>query len=165
MLVNSAIPNLLNGVSQQPPTLRLPSQGETQINGYSSVVLGLIKRLPSEHVAKIQSSALSNAAIHIVDRDASNRYVIIITSDGSTSTIYAYDIDGSTATVTSPSGTSYLDCTNPRDELKFLTIADYTFIVNTTKTVAMTSNTISGSIVATDQTFGELPTSTTVNDV
>ena len=165
MLVNSAIPNLLNGVSQQPPTLRLPSQGETQVNGFSSVVLGLIKRLPSEHIAKIQSSALSNAAIHIVDRDDDNRYVIIITSNGSSSTIYAYDIDGTTATVTSPNGTSYLNCSNPRDQLKFITIADYTFIVNTTKTVAMTSATISGSIVATDQTFGELPTSTSVNDV
>ena len=165
MLINSAIPNLLNGVSQQPPTLRLPSQGETQVNGYSSVVLGLIKRLPSEHVAKIQSSALSNAAIHLVDRDASNRYVIIITSDGSTSTVYAYDIDGSTATVSTPNGTSYLDCTNPRDELKFLTIADYTFIVNTTKTVAMNAATISGSITASDQTFGELPTSTSVNNI
>ena len=165
MLVNSTIPNLLNGVSQQPPTLRLPSQGETQVNGFSSVVLGLIKRLPSEHIAKIQSSALSNAAIHIVDRDIDNRYVIIITSNGSSSTIYAYDIDGTTATVTSPNGTSYLNCSNPRDQLKFITIADYTFIVNTTKTVAMTSATISGSIVATDQTFGELPTSTSVNDV
>ena len=128
MLVNSTIPNLLNGVSQQPPTLRLPSQGETQVNGFSSVVLGLIKRLPSEHIAKIQSSALSNAAIHIVDRDIDNRYVIIITSNGSSSTIYAYDIDGTTATVTSPNGTSYLNCTNPRDQLKFITIADYTFI-------------------------------------
>lgn len=45
-LVNKAISNLINGVSQQPETLRLPSQCEAQINGFSSVVEGLKKRPP-----------------------------------------------------------------------------------------------------------------------
>ena len=40
-LVNRTIPNLVQGVSQQPEVLRLPSQATTQENGYSSVVEGL----------------------------------------------------------------------------------------------------------------------------
>src|SRR6056300_1044448 len=144
MLVSDSIPNLLNGVSQQPATLRLPSQSETQVNALSSVVRGLLKRPPSEHIAKVLSSSLSNAAIHLVDRDSSNRYIIIITSDGSTSNIYAFDLTGASATVSTPVGTSYLNCTNPREDLKFLTVADYTFVVNKTKTVAMDAATSSG---------------------
>ena len=42
-LINHSIPNLINGVSQQPETLRLGSQGEVQENGLSSVVEGLRK--------------------------------------------------------------------------------------------------------------------------
>tara|TARA_Y100000401_G_scaffold21977_1_gene14707 strand:+ start:4493 stop:6550 length:2058 start_codon:yes stop_codon:yes gene_type:complete len=165
MLVSDSIPNLLNGVSQQPATLRLPSQSETQVNALSSVVRGLLKRPPSEHIAKVLSSSLSNAAIHLVDRDSSNRYIIIITSDGSTSNIYAFDLTGASATVSTPVGTTYLNCTNPREDLKFLTVADYTFIVNKTKTVAMDASTSSGSIQDTVQQFSDLPSSTTVGHI
>jgi Fic family protein len=35
-LVSGSIPNLINGVSQQPAPIRLPSQCKEQINGYSS---------------------------------------------------------------------------------------------------------------------------------
>ena len=55
-IINHAIPNLINGVSQQPETLRLSSQGSSQLNGYSSVVEGLKKRPPTEFVKKIKSS-------------------------------------------------------------------------------------------------------------
>ena len=54
-IVNNAIPNLINGVSQQPETLRLSSQATDQENGYSSVVEGLRKRPPTEFVKKIRA--------------------------------------------------------------------------------------------------------------
>ena len=50
--MNRSIPNMFNGVSQQPPALRLPSQANIQENGMSSVVDGLSKRPPTRHVAK-----------------------------------------------------------------------------------------------------------------
>ena len=43
-LISQSIPNLINGVSQQPPSLRLNTQAELQENGLSSVVTGLSKR-------------------------------------------------------------------------------------------------------------------------
>lgn len=47
-LVTFTIPNLYNGVSQQPITLRLPNQGQEQLNGNSRVTDGLSKRMASE---------------------------------------------------------------------------------------------------------------------
>ena len=47
-LVSRTIPNLVQGVSQQPEVLRLSSQATEQINGFSSVVEGLKKRLENE---------------------------------------------------------------------------------------------------------------------
>lgn len=48
MLINQTIPNMMNGVSQQPITIRLPNQGEEQINASCRVANGLTKRLAVE---------------------------------------------------------------------------------------------------------------------
>ena len=46
-IINHAIPNLINGVSQQPETLRLSSQATSQVNGLRSDLEGLKKRTNS----------------------------------------------------------------------------------------------------------------------
>ena len=51
MLASYAIPNLAQGISQQPDAQRDPSQGEIQINGMSSILEGLRKRDCSQTVA------------------------------------------------------------------------------------------------------------------
>ena len=77
-LVSNAIDAMFNGVSQQPANIRLPSQCEEQINGYASVASGLSKRAPTEYLAKLQSAAIGDAFIHIINRDVSERYAVII---------------------------------------------------------------------------------------
>ena len=52
-LISSSIPNLINGVSQQPPALRLASQAEQVINCMPSPVEGLKKRPPFYHLKKL----------------------------------------------------------------------------------------------------------------
>lgn len=52
-LVSKNIPNLINGISQQPPALRLPTQGEVQENGLSDIVDGLKKRPPTKFLKKL----------------------------------------------------------------------------------------------------------------
>ena len=52
-LVSTSIPNLINGVSQQPPALRLASQAEAVVNCMPSPVEGLKKRPPMNHIAKL----------------------------------------------------------------------------------------------------------------
>ena len=134
-IINHAIPNLINGVSQQPETLRLSSQGSSQLNGYSSVVEGLKKRPPTEFIKKIKSSTVANAFVHTINRDSNERYIVIITDDN----LEVYDIDGTQKTVVDAVGSfgSYIDNSNPKDNLEAVTIADYTFLINKTVTTAL----------------------------
>ena len=80
-LVSGAIPNLINGVSQQPPSLRLPTQGEIQENGLSSVVRGLEKRPGTQHVGEILTNFNDTTAfIHTIQRDEEEAYVAVLTN-------------------------------------------------------------------------------------
>lgn len=97
-LVARQLPALYNGVSQQPATTRLPSQAEAQVNGWSSVVDGLRKRPPAEHLALLSANDLTGALTHIINRDAVERYVVILT-DGD---LKVFDLDGTEKTVNFP---------------------------------------------------------------
>ena len=135
-LISSSIPNLINGVSQQPAALRLASQAEEVINCMPSPVEGLKKRPPMQHIKKLfAGSAGSNRPFtHIVDRDGVIRYLIFIQDNA----IKVFDLDGNAQTVSTPNGTAYLDITGePSSAFRVASIADFTFIVNREKTVAM----------------------------
>lgn len=141
-LVSASIPNLINGVSQQPPSLRLKTQAEAQENGLSTVVEGLKKRPPTEHVAVLNNvpSGIDDAFIHTIRRDDNEFYTLVITSGA----LKVYDKAGTEITVTSTPSTAinYLSgLTEPSTEISATTIADYTFIVNkTTVTAKDTTN-------------------------
>lgn len=138
MLINQDIKNLVSGISQQPPVLRHPEQLEEQINGYSSEAGGLQKRPPTLHIAKLHKyTGGTKPLIHFINRDAYEQYAVIFDGSG----ITVYDLDGTPKTVTfaSTSAKNYVVLNSPRRYLKCVTIADYTFVVNTTKKVAMSS--------------------------
>lgn len=132
-LISASVPNMINGVSQQPFMQRLTSQGELQINGYSSLVEGLRKRPPSTHIAKLRSTSLLNAYLHTIDRDLNEQYKVIL--DGST--IQVFDLLGNARTVTTPNGTAYITDPSPQTSFAATTVADYTFILNKNTTVTM----------------------------
>lgn len=137
-LISSTIPNLINGVSQQPAALRLASQAEAVVNCLPSPVEGLRKRPPSQHVAKLFSGTAGTGRpfVHIVDRDGAIRYLVLIQDNA----IKVFGLDGSVKTVATPDGTSYLDITGePSSTFRVASVADYTFIVNREKTVAMSA--------------------------
>ena len=137
-LISSAIPNLVQGISQQSPILRLSSQAEVMENAFPSLVEGLQKRPPAEHVALIKSSETTGSFTHLINRDVNERYFVFINDSNELS---VYDLDGVAKTVTYPNGTSYLNSTTPAADFRAVTVADYTFIVNTSQTTAMTSAT------------------------
>ena len=136
-LISSSIPNFVNGVSQQPFTLRLSSQGELQENALSTVAQGLKKRQPTQHLKKIQSSPLGNCFIHTINRDATERYVVVVTNGD----LKVYDLAGNEKTVNFPDGKSYLSASTPSSSFSAVTVADYTFFVNKTKVVGVSSTT------------------------
>lgn len=131
-LVSAAIPNLINGVSQQPPSLRLKTQAELQENALSSVVNGLQKRPPTEHIADLGTlTNAEDAFIHTIRRDENEFYTLVITTDD----ILVYDKNGVSKTVNGSA--AYLSgLTTPSQEVRATTVADYTFIINKNTTVA-----------------------------
>ena len=135
-LISSSIPNLINGVSQQPAALRLASQAEEVINCMPSPVEGLKKRPPMQHIKKMFSGSAGTGRpfTHIVDRDGVTRYLIFIQDNA----IKVFDLDGNPKQVTTPNGTGYLNITGePSSTFRVASIADFTFIVNREQTVAM----------------------------
>ncbi len=137
-LVSKTIPNLVQGVSQQPEVLRLASQFTTQVNGFSSVVEGLKKRPPTNHIKKISTTALTNAYVHTINRDLTERYIVVITNGS----IRVFDTSGNEKSVVMQTGASaYLTSTNPRTEISCTSIADYTFVLNKTITATMSATT------------------------
>jgi hypothetical protein len=138
-LISASIPNLINGVSQQPPSLRLKTQAALQENGLSSVVNGLSKRPGTEHIASLGSiTGADDAFIHTIRRDENEFYTLIVT----TNDIFVYDKNGVSKTING--ATTYLSgLTNPSQELAATTIADYTFILNKTKITAANTTTSS----------------------
>lgn len=142
-LVSKTIPNLVQGVSQQPEVLRLSSQFSSQTNGFSSVVEGLKKRPNTTHIKKILTSALTQPYIHTINRDTSERYSVIITNGQ----IKVFDIDGVEKTVVSQTNAlDYLNSNTSRADFFCLTVADYTFVLNKTKTTAMKATTSSAKV-------------------
>jgi len=161
-LKNTSIPSLYNGVSEQPASLRLPSQCELQENGYPSLVDGLKKRPSSEFIAKLDALNDDTRLVHFINRDASERYVVML-GDG---TLTIHDLAGNAKTVNFTAPASYLDCTDPRQELAIMTVADFTFLVNKTTVTAMDAAVTVGTAKGAKQVFSELPTSgMTLNDV
>jgi len=79
-LTTQPIVSLLNGVSQQPASLRHPSQAEAQVNCLSSLSVGLEKRPPTTHVAKIQTLPIPTEGHfwHTINRSTTQRYEISI---------------------------------------------------------------------------------------
>ena len=134
--ISQNVPNLIQGVSQQPAALRYNTQAQKQDNAYGTPVDGLMKRPHTEYIDKLSSAdASSSQFFHSLDRDENERYILEIT-EASTPTVKVYDTtDGAEKTVHVPDGTTYLDATAPQTAYKALTISDVTFIVNSEKTV------------------------------
>jgi len=135
-MISSAIPNLVQGVSQQSPALRLSSQAEVQINAFPSLVEGLQKRPPLEHVAIMSNSDTTGSFTHLINRDTVERYFLFINASNQ---ISIYDLAGNEKTVAYPNGTAYLNSSTPATDFRAVTVADYTFIVNSTQTTAMSN--------------------------
>jgi hypothetical protein len=132
-LTTRTLPALMNGISQQPAILRSPDQTEDELNTWSHISEGLSRRPPTETVMKLTAlTAGDTYSVHHINRDINERYLVIIKSG----TILVYDeTTGVQKTVNAPQGYGYLDAAG--DSYRAMSIADYTFIVNTTKTVVL----------------------------
>ena len=134
-LVSYTIPNLIQGISQQPDAQRDPSQGEVQINAMSSLAEGLRKRESTHCIAKVSTSSFGDVYFHQILRDADEQYLVVI----SKTAIRVFDLAGAEKTVTAATGAyTYLSTVvSAKSDIRAASIADYTFISNTKKVPAM----------------------------
>ena len=163
-IISRAIPTLLRGVSQAADSTKQPDHADLQENADSSPVQGLQKRSGVKYETVLANfPTASNVHVHTINREVGSRYVAVFSDEA----VKVYDINGTEKTVHTPDGVAYLDTSNPRGEIKTVTIADYTFVVNTSKTVAI-DNAVSsgggtGAIVFVNQASAETDYTVTVN--
>lgn len=131
-LISQSIKNLKGGISQQPDILRYPDQGAEQVNGWSSETEGLQKRPPMVFTKTIATAGAFGAKplVHLINRDAFEKYQVVFTGSG----IRVFDLAGKEYSVSGDM--SYVTTASPQDDLRMVTVADYTFIVNRNKVVA-----------------------------
>ena len=121
------IPNLISGVSQQPSTIRLSTAAQAMENAWPSVITGLNKRPPSEHIARLGVDAAGGAVGYLIDRDDSYQYIVTATNNK----LQVFDFQGNEKVVTAPKGFTYLNTSDsPVDDFRFLTFGDTTFVLN-----------------------------------
>jgi hypothetical protein len=139
-LINTSVPNLIQGVSQQPDATRFDGQCEEQENALSSVAEGLKKRPNTRHIAKLLDTAIEeDSFVHFINRSDTEKYVVL--HDGTK--LYAWNtvtgvestINGATGGYT-PAANHYLNTVSARQALKALTLGDSTFLLNTNISVA-----------------------------
>jgi len=166
-VISRAIPTLLRGISQAADATKQADHADIQDNADSNPVLGLVKRSGLQYVTNLSSSTLGNVHIQTINRDINERYVAIF-SNGN---VKVYDIDGTEKTVTKPDGTTYLNTSDPRSVMKTVSVADYTFVVNTSITAAMdstlseASSNITQAVVFINQVSDKTTYSLTVDGV
>ena len=155
--ITTSVPNLIQGVSQQSPRVRIPGQCEEQLNALPTVTKGLTKRPPARLIKKLTDANVFNKGdmIHFIERSATERYVVVIehrSQSDRQGVLRAFNVDtGEEASINTVKGgyninNNYLQLKATDDTLfpasdshkllKARTLGDSTFILNTTKTVA-----------------------------
>ena len=144
--ITQTIPNYNAGISQQPDQSKRPGQLVTAKNVTPDLVQGLMKRPGGKLIGSLSdgsNNSVTNGRWFHYYRDEDEQYIGQVARNGVVKMWSC--IDGSEKTVNYDSGTAsataaYLTHTNDED-IQTLTLNDYTYVVNRTKTVAMDSTT------------------------
>ena len=140
--ITQTIPNLTQGISQQPDEYKVPGQVTDMVNCLPDVTSGLQKRPAGKFVASL-SDGTNNSTTHgkwfHYYRDENEQYIGQIAQNGA---IKMWDcLSGAEKTIVNAIGnTNYLTHTGDED-IQTLTLNDFTYINNRTKTVEMDTTT------------------------
>ena len=140
--ITQTIPNYVSGISEQPDELKTPGQLTVAKNVLPDVTQGLLKRPGGKLIGGDLGAYTTDSKWFHYYRDETEQYIgQIKKSDGELKMWRCSD--GQAMTVNYDSGTttalkSYLTHTAEQD-IQTLTLNDYTYIANRTKTVAMSS--------------------------
>lgn len=144
------VPSLVGGVSQQAAELRLPHQCEAQQNMWVSPIKGLYDRPPFVYT-ELLSASTAASTIHAIRRDVDERYLVLMQS----ASLKVFGLDGEEFPVHGPTGPAYtpdftyVTTSDPKADLRAVTIADYSLILNRSIEVEMDVATTSADSGAT----------------
>ena len=153
--VTQFIPTFLGGVSKQTDIKKQPGQVNEILNGYPDPTYGLLKRNGSQYLGLITEGADNFTDGHWfqISRDNDERYIGVITKTGNiriwntVPTVTNGVLSLTEATITGKTAAnvvSYLtppNTTKGVDDFHTFSYLDQTYIINKSKTVAMTAKT------------------------
>jgi len=140
--ITQTIPNLTQGISQQPDEYKIPGQVKDMSNALPDVSQGLLKRPAGKFVASLSDgtkNSSSNGRWFHYYRDENEQYIGQIHRDG---TVRMWDcLTGNEKNVVNAIGNqNYLTHTGDED-IQTLTLNDFTYLNNRIKTVEMDTTT------------------------
>jgi hypothetical protein len=144
--VNSIIPSMVQGMSQQAPELRLPTHADYQFNMVSHQTYGLGRRLGTDHVRTL--SNINHPArmwTSWVSRDSTEKYHLMY--DGARLRVVGFE-GTEYPVIAEPETMQYLNTSTPSKDLLSVSLADTWMILNrriTTRASSTTSTTIANS--------------------
>lgn len=146
-ITQDTIPNFIGGVSQQPDKLMFPNQSRQLLNMLPDPTIGLTKRKPTEHIARLMNPLVIQPQVYTVNKE-DEKYQVFLTG----TTVRVFDLEGNEKTVNYEVDTSlsqaqqeakrqqllqYITTNNPIKNLQMDNIGDYTFILNKTVTAQL----------------------------
>jgi hypothetical protein len=132
-LVRDTIANFIGGTSQQPDKMMFPNQSKKLINHLLNPSDGLLKRPPTEHIARLMDAQVVHPLNHTIIKE-DEEYTVLFTGTG----IKVFTLTGAEKAVTIGTGIAdYITTSQPLKDLYAVTIADYTFVLNKTKETAL----------------------------
>ena len=130
------IPNLIQGVSQQPPTARRETQSEFELNTFPTIIEGLIKRPPAKFVSTVLTTSVI-PHVHWIQRDRNTRNAMLVTDDEVT----IVNVDTGDIVDTEVLPANLVTAGNDKRSLYTAqTIADLTFLASRQQVVAAGSS-------------------------
>lgn len=135
MEVQGSLGRQIQGISQQPPAVRLQGQCTDMVNMVPDVVDGTKSRMGTVHIARLMDAATDDMALHHYRRGDDNEEYFFFLKKGAVPEIY--DKAGNRCPLSSRDAPmTYLsEVQNPREDVQFMTIADVTFMLNRRKVV------------------------------
>lgn len=139
MEVQGSLGRQIQGISQQPPAVRLDGQCTAMVNMVPDVVNGTQSRMGTTHIAKLLDEGTDNMATHHYRRGEGGEEYFFTLKKGQVPEIF--DKHGRKCNVVSQDAPmTYLsEVVNPREDVQFMTIADVTFMLNRRKVVKVSN--------------------------
>ena len=153
--VDGSLGALLQGVSQQPVRQRLEGQVTEQTNMTADVVRMLHRRPPTQFLNKFNIGAIdiNTTAVHYLELSSGASYYLVIPPNATVAgDITMLDADTgieNTSLTVSANFLNYVGTADPNTDLRMVTVGDVTFVVNTTTTAVLQSDTSDPLVPAT----------------